>query len=222
MKNHWDNRRESDRASTVRLFFAVDLEEEARAQVARESSEIRRAFDTELRKNGGAGGAKRTTGRRLAWVSENNYHLTVKFLGATKEDKVSAVIQAAQNALSDVESFEIEVSGVGAFPHVLWLEVKERAEESMKALPTIAQKLDQALEPLGFAREMRAFVPHLTLARLKEGKPIRADRDLKSEWRERSLGVSTVREVILYKSDTRPTGAVYEPVARIPLREKAG
>ncbi|MFL5812553.1 MAG: RNA 2',3'-cyclic phosphodiesterase, partial [Bdellovibrionia bacterium] len=154
-------------------------------------------------------------GRKLAWVSEKNYHLTVKFLGATAEEKLSEVIRVAQGALSDVSSFEMEVSGAGAFPRVLWLDVKEPSS----TLPAIAQKLDQALEPLGFARETRTFVPHLTLARLKEGKPIRADRDLKSEWRERTLGKSVVREVILYQSETRPTGAVYEAVARIALHQ---
>lgn len=194
-------------AGELRLFFAVDLEDEVQAQVARESAEIRQAFETE----------PKLKGRKFAWVSEKNYHLTVKFLGATKVEKVSEILETAIRSLSDLSAFEMEVSGAGAFPRVLWLDVKD-PERSLSA---IAEKLDQALEPLGFARETRAFVPHLTLARLKFGKPIRADRDLKNEWRERSLGKSVVREVILYKSDTRPTGAVYEAVARISLREKS-
>jgi 2'-5' RNA ligase len=194
----------SSKASELRLFFAVDFEEGVRAQIARESQEIRRSFETE----------PKLRGRKWSWVAEKNYHLTVKFLGATALEKVSEVLEAAIQSLSNLSSFEIEVKGAGAFPRVLWLDVMDPSN----TLSEISQKLDQALEPLGFARETRAYVPHLTLARLKDGKPIRADRDLKNEWRERSLGKSVVREVILYQSQTRPTGAVYEAVARIALR----
>lgn len=190
-------------AQALRLFFAVDLEEELRKRVAEESLKIRRSFETE----------SAIKGRKWAWVGEHNFHLTVKFLGATAEERIPEIVTAAQSALSSIPFFEMRIAGIGAFPRVLWVDAKDLSTDLVK----IATQLDQALESLGFARESRAFVPHLTLARLKEGKPIRPERDLKSEWKARSFGITRVREVILYKSETRPTGAVYEPVARIAL-----
>lgn len=189
----------------LRLFFSVDLDEKVRAEVARESHEIRRHLDADLK----------IKGRKWAWVSDHNFHLTVKFLGPTPEERAIQAIATARDVLSTVPAFEMEVAGVGAFPRVLWMDVKDPSA----SLARIATQLDQALEPLGVTKESRAFVPHLTLARLKEGKPIFPERDLKGEWRARSFGKCLVREVILYRSDTRPTGAVYEPVERFALHQ---
>lgn len=203
MKSSADSKR-----SNLRLFFAVDLEEEVRAKVARESALLRQAFETD----------PRLKGRKWAWVADQNFHLTVKFLGATDEEMIPFILEAVKSALAAVPSFEMEIAGAGAFPRVLWLDVKDPS----LSLSKIAQQLDQVLEPLGMPRESRAFVPHLTLARLKEGKPIQAMRDLRNEWRASSFGKSRVNEIILYKSDTRPTGAVYEPVGRVSLAEPLG
>jgi 2'-5' RNA ligase len=193
-------------ANSVRLFFAVDFEEKVRAEVARIGLEIRQVFETEIR----------LKGRKWAWVSEKNFHLTVKFLGASAEERVPEILAAAERSLSGLRPFEIEVTGAGAFPRVLWVDIRDPSTR----LAQVASAIDLALEPLGFARESSAFVPHLTVARLKEGRPVQAERDLRPEWRERSFGKSRIREVILYKSDTRPTGAVYEPVGRIALPEE--
>jgi 2'-5' RNA ligase len=192
-----------DQNQKLRLFFAVDFEDELRAQAAQMSLMVRKDFESDP-----ANGR-----RRWAWVAEKNFHLTVKFLGATEKECVPEILAAAQKALESVSAFEIEMGGAGAFPRVLWLDIRDRSS----MLSRIAQSLNQALEPLGFAQETRSFVPHLTLARLKEGRPIRAEKDLKPELRQRRLGHCQIREVILYQSETRPTGAVYQAVGRIQL-----
>jgi len=64
----------------------------------------------------------------------------------------------------------LEISGLGAFPslrqaRVFWVGVGGE----MDKLSRLQQNIDSALAALGFAKEERPFVPHLTLARIREG-----------------------------------------------------
>ncbi len=106
-------------------------------------------------------------GRVPRWVDVPNLHLTVRFLGATPVGRVDAVVAAVDAAVTDVEAFDVELAGAGAFPNpykprTLWLGIRHGAEE----LGAIARALDVALAPLGWPPEDRPYRPHLTVARL--------------------------------------------------------
>jgi 2'-5' RNA ligase len=190
---------------SLRLFFAVDFEKSVQDAIEGLKTEVCRHFE----------GDPRSKNRRWAWVPKENYHLTMKFLGAVPEEKIPEILSAVENAVRKVSSFSIEAKGAGAFPRVLWI----GADDPSFCLAQLALQIDQALEPLKFPRETRAFVPHLTIARLKEGKPLRPDLDLKLEWATLRLGQSRIREIVLYESETLPSGAIYRPLGRIPLEE---
>ena len=72
------------------------------------------------------------------------------------------------------------------------------------------------MEELGFAREHRAFNPHLTLARFKEPRPQPELAARVEEQAELSLGRFEVTEFFLYESKLSPHGATYRKVARFP------
>jgi 2'-5' RNA ligase len=102
------------------------------------------------------------------------------------------------------------VRGLGLFPErgrprVLWLGLD---------LPAPAARLQAACETAavaaGLEPETRAFHPHLTLGRWRDGKPRPALPDV-------DLGKAQVRELILFRSDIRPSGSVYAPLAVFPL-----
>ena len=62
-----------------------------------------------------------------------------------------------------------------------------------------------ALEP-----EIRAFHPHLTLGRWR-------DRARRPALPDVDLGTAHVGELVLYRSDIRPSGSIYTPLAAFPL-----
>lgn len=131
--------------------------------------------------------ASKTLGKtlrsRLAWTRPGNWHLTLKFLGDVDEAAVPGVIRA----LAEVpwRAFDMQGGGAGFFPpqvapragrrprppRVLWAGLARGAGECAK----LARAVDQALGPLGFEREKRAFAAHLTLARIK--RPEKDDWD---------------------------------------------
>jgi 2'-5' RNA ligase len=102
------------------------------------------------------------------------------------------------------------VAGLGTFPErgsprVLWLGL---------AVPDTVLVLQAACERAavadGFPREDRPFKPHLTLGRWRE-------RDRRPELPEADLGAARVDTLVLFRSELRPQGAVYTPLARFPL-----
>src|SRR2546430_12500135 len=104
----------------------------------------------------------------VAWVSPENVHLTLKFLGQVREARAAELVAALAGATSGFAPFEASVEGLGAFPtplraRVIWAGVGRGAEP----LVELAGRVDAALAALGFEREARPFAPHFTLGRVR-------------------------------------------------------
>ena len=105
-------------------------------------------------------------------VDPEKIHLTLKFLGDVAEDGVA---QALEPISDRHEPFEVETSGFGAFPsekraRILWAGVGVGSGP----LRALSRDVDDLLEPAGFEREGRPYVPHLTLGRVR-GRPVKLD-----------------------------------------------
>jgi 2'-5' RNA ligase len=154
---------------------------------------------------GGVAGAR--------WLSDDQLHLTLRFVGEVDRHLARDV----DAALSGVHhpGFEIAVNGLGFFdrrgePVTLWAGITPH--EPLRALH---KKIDQALVRAGVEPDRRAYMPHLTIARLPKGAG-----SVKSLI-EQSGGVSgptfEVVEFGLYESRLTPDGPVYEMAERYPL-----
>jgi 2'-5' RNA ligase len=101
-------------------------------------------------------------------IGSEKLHLTLKFLGNVAEDDLSRVKQALEQLRGRHEPFEVETSGFGSFPsarkvRILWAGVGEGSGP----LRAVVQSVDDLLEPAGFEREGRPYLPHLTLGRAR-------------------------------------------------------
>ncbi len=157
---------------------------------------------------------------RLRWVPQRNLHLTLRFLGEITETQVARVTEAAREAGASASPFSITVGGVGAFPsprspRVVWVGVTAGADR----LVALAGVLEAALRQREFPAEARPFQPHLTVARARpEGRPPDVSAILSGEAAETFVaGTETVGALVVMESRLRPSGAVYEEVARVPL-----
>ena len=128
------------------------------------------------------------------------------------EDAALALGQVRAPALS------VALAGVGAFDKrgrvdALWAGVAPH-----DALAALHKKVDQALVRIGLEPERRAYVPHITLARLPRSA---GDDPAVEQWRARHAALSSepfaLDALILYESHLGRDGAHYEPVARFPL-----
>ena len=81
----------------------------------------------------------------------------------------------------------------------------------------LARRLNDEMELLGVEREEREYQNHVTLARVREPKPLPRLAEQMEKCQGRRFGTMTVDQIVLMQSTLKPTGPVYTPVERIPL-----
>jgi 2'-5' RNA ligase len=83
----------------------------------------------------------------------------------------------------------------------------------------LQEKVESAMNNLGFEREARGWSPHLTLARVRPETAREAAGAIAHAISEVDVPAATipVREVSLVQSMLRPSGAVYERIAAFSL-----
>ena len=196
-----------DPPGTSRLFIAVPVADDVRLSIR----ELMEAV-------AGASIDERTYGQPR-WVRVDGLHLTLRFLGATPDERQPALGEAIAAAAHGVAPFRVVLSGGGSFPdarwpRVLWIGIEEGAPE----LAGLAGRLEEQLVPMGWPPEARPFAPHLTLART-DGVPHADERARRLA--ELAEGLSfgwQVDRVVLYNSIQGHGPARYEGVAEAPLR----
>ncbi len=183
----------------MRLFVAVELPPDVKDALYRDAMYLR------------------GEGVRASYPSRDAYHITLKFLGEVPDGDVEGVCRAL-SSVSGVPPFEVRVEGRGVFPgfsspRVVWCGVAEGAS----SLSALSSAVEEALEPLGFERETRPFVPHITLCRVKR-VGMREKRLIRDFCREAaSYGAFWVRRFALFRSILRPEGALYRVIKSFPL-----
>jgi RNA 2',3'-cyclic 3'-phosphodiesterase len=139
-------------------------------------------------------------------------HLTLKFLGEVPPEDIPRLSPALERVGRQGGPFDATVSGFGTFPsarraRILWAGIGQGAEE----LVTLARAVEGLLEPEGFAREEKPFVPHLTLGRARRPVPFEP-----GEATLPRLGFS-VGSLDLVESRQGASGVTYPVLERYPL-----
>jgi 2'-5' RNA ligase len=184
----------------VRLFVAVNLSMATTRKLADAAARMRGAADQK--------------GLRVTWVPPSNLHITLKFLGWTKAPVIDAVSDRLNEVTRGRKGFEVVARGTGGFPtdghaRVLWFGV-----EPSQALKDLAAAVEGEMARLGFAKEDRAFSPHVTFGRVKEGS---GTAEVLAPFKQTDFGSSLIRDVVLYESIMKSSGSEYIARARAPL-----
>ena len=185
----------------MRAFIAVHLNEEIRRAISQAAGELK------------------PLAQSAKWVPPENCHLTLKFLGEIDPNDVERVNAAMKTVLAGVSRWQISVRGMGAFPEkglprVIWVGV----DDPPGILVRIASGLNEGLSDLA-PKERREFVPHVTIARLRDPDPIGAKR-LRLELEKRaalSFGSQDVAALHLMESRLTPAGPIYSELIRVQI-----
>ena len=150
----------------------------------------------------------------MRWTPPENVHLTLKFLGEIPEGEIEHIGAALRKVCGDHTPFDASLSSFGAFPsarraRVIWAGAAAGSEE----LRALAADVEAAFEPLGFGREDRTFVPHVTLGRVR-GKPVKLELPAVVPGEARF----EISRVELMESRLAAGGAVYETLCSLALR----
>ena len=152
------------------------------------------------------------------WVGPDNWHLTLKFLGETKPDRVDALICALDALTARHAAFDLALGSFGGFPNlrqprVLFYTIERGAPQ----LERLAHDIDIAVErATGLPLETRRFHAHATVARVKDRLP----PDIASRLTRVPALTEAVTRVVgfeLMESRLQRTGAVYSVVKEFAL-----
>lgn len=187
----------------LRLFIAIDLPAAVKQLMSDLQAQMRRHTQA------------------VRWADPNSTHLTLKFLGGTRADAVSAIVAEMERLAVHHRPFQLQTDTLGTFPslsrpRVVWLGVSG----DMPALTALQADVERYIEPLGFPGESRAFSPHLTLGRsVKDPGPLQLVSISGAMQQTKVLHaiVLPVREIVLMRSELGPSGARYHTLAHVPL-----
>ena len=193
--------------SVIRAFIAISLSDEIQQSLEKVISNIK----------------NRLPGTPIRWVASSNIHLTLKFLGDVSISNQELLTKMLATEVSRHKSFEISIGELGVFPsihrpHVIWVGVEAPLE-----LGALYHGIDMEMTRLGYSQEAREFSPHLTLGRVSRNansQDYQQIAQVLGSCKVGFLGALRVQTVDLYRSDLRPSGAVYTCLQRARLPEE--
>ena len=156
------------------------------------------------------------------WVRPEAMHVTLKFIGHAVPTGDTEKLDAVRASLATVHlgrPVEMHFRGVGFFPNASRPRVVWCGVQASENLAPLAADIDKVLKPLGIPGEDRAFLPHLTLARMKAARSGGRSRSSRgnseglrsaaTEMAQRDFGLTREAEFHLFESITKPGGSEY-------------
>ena len=160
--------------------------------------------------------------RGIRWTRPEGTHLTLKFFGDLFQDDIVCVSEIIGRNVRDIAPMRLNIGLPGGFPslkkpRVLWFGIGG----DVQRLTVLQAAIERDLEKCGFSGEKRSFKPHLTLGRARSrGGIISGAEDVIKETGGLNTHRFDARELILFKSEIKPGGAVYTKLATFPFGEQ--
>lgn len=184
----------------IRTFLAIELPDEIKSELGKIQKRLKPKIEG------------------VRWTRPEGIHLTLKFFGDVAAGDCGSIGNAVKAAITGAKPLSLELGTIGAFPgptrpRVIWIGVGGQTKE----LIDLTKKLDRNFEQIGFTPEGRSFKPHLTLGRLKvPGSAVGFPKVLE-EGNNYQAGSFRCIGLTLFRSDLRPTGAIYTKIEEYPF-----
>jgi RNA 2',3'-cyclic 3'-phosphodiesterase len=198
-----------DDSREARLFAAIELPEEWRSILARQSERLQSVAD-----------------RAVKWVRPELMHITLVFLGNQPRGKVEEIAAAMDTAALRSNPFQLSLGKPGAFGsperlRTLWVGLRDAPAELVLLHGVLVSQLVQA--QVNFDR--KPLVPHITIGRIRAGVEraisLRLHAELQRPSESRPLS-TRIGEIVLLESRLHPQGPEYLPIHRARLGGSPG
>jgi 2'-5' RNA ligase len=184
----------------IRSFVAIEVPGLLRVKMGELQRELKRA-EADVR-----------------WVRPEGIHLTLKFLGTISGEELEKMATAVAPVISSWVPFELRIEGLGCFPssrnpRIVWVGIGRGSGEASSLQKAIENQAAEA----GFPPEGRAFKAHLTLGRVRSPKGKDALTQAIDNHRDVEIGSFWANEVYIFKSELKPSGAIYSKLRTFPM-----
>jgi RNA 2',3'-cyclic 3'-phosphodiesterase len=176
----------------MRTFIAIEFSEEIKDTLSQAEAHLK------------------YSGVDVKWVEKENIHLTIKFLGEVDEKKLEEIKTALDIIGSQTKPFDSTIKDLGVFPkieypRVIWAGIDKGALE----LKALSEKVDTALSKLGFEKEVRPFVAHLTIGRVRSPKNKEKLKEKMAAYKLPEIPPHRIDSILLFQSTLTPKGSIY-------------
>lgn len=186
-------------SGAIRTFLGLEIGADARRRAAGLARELRRS----------------PGGDAVRWVRKESLHVTLRFLGATDPAAVPEIVRHVAAETRGVAPFALRLGAAHAFPSRRRPRVIAVGLEPAGPVTALAEAVERGVVAAGLPPEERPFRAHVTLGRVRRGRPALA-LDVTVPVTEPGDAWDVV-ETVLFQSETAPSGARYAPLERIPL-----
>ncbi len=169
-----------------RIFIAINLPEKIKDELVNVSKEIQNLFPEEV--------------GLIRWTAKDNLHITLSFIGDTKEEEIPKICENIKNISQKQKPFSIKIEKIcygppnTIPPRMIWAEITKGVK-------------------------LLSSTPHITLGRIKtwQWKQIEPEERPNIE-RELNLKFEA-KSIDIMESILKRTGAEYRVLESIPLFE---
>ena len=185
----------------IRSFVAVELPETLRYQI--------RGYIHSLK----------PLAKNVRWVSPDNLHLTLKFIGERSTETTEQALEALHRAASVTHPFQLSIERFGGFPNlrrpkVLWLGAASQPEPTLNRLQST---IEDILSEIGIEADTKPFRPHLTLGRVRFKEDLSQLQNF-VELHPFPVVRFSVNDFVLIRSILKTTGAEYRVLQKYSLQ----
>lgn len=186
----------------MRCFIAINLDEKLRTDIGKATEPLRKA------------------GTDVKWVTPENLHITLKFLGETTEETANDIIRTMKPKSRSLNAFDIKFHGIGAFPdwrkpRVIWIGITKP-----ERLIRLQENVEEIAVALGYNRGKKTFLSHLTIGRVRSLKNMDSLMRAAGELKQMDFGNIRAGRISLMKSELKPEGAEYTRLAEFELNKE--
>jgi RNA 2',3'-cyclic 3'-phosphodiesterase len=149
----------------------------------------------------------------VKWSREENFHLTLLFLGYVDDEKLMGYCQKLSAAIKKSNPLFLEMKSIELAPDAKKPKMVWYTGEVSPELKSLTEKIEKALD--FFVVRKKSFSPHITLGRLRAEKwkklsePININEPLDA--------VIPVTEIVLFESFLENGRRIYEIIETFPL-----
>lgn len=153
-------------------------------------------------------------------TNEGNFHITLHHLGFVLEDQIPELCEHLAEAVADIQTFDVSFRDIEILeslenPKMIWL-----SGEPSEPLRHLHEAVEKALGI--FVTERKSFRPHVTLAKIKKAKWLRAQKEGGNLPKiKMCLNVNDpVESITLFETTVREGKRFYDPLATFSLGQE--
>jgi 2'-5' RNA ligase len=191
----------NEKHEKFRAFFAVDLSPEIRQEAVKLIKNL----------------ARQKNLQHIKWTKPENLHITMRFLGNISYEQFAKIVDQVGQAIKAITPFTITFADLIIFPSKHKPIAIALKPDPIAPLIKLNQIIEKSLIDCDIQPENRAFLPHLTLGKIK----IRRAPEVPSVGATGRSPISklelNVNNIILFRSQTGMDGSIYTPLICIPI-----